>query len=789
MAEDSSHKTPAGAAGAILRPALRLGHCPVAVTDLIAAQAGRAPQRIAVTWRHGQPWTYSMLMEKADAIARALLERGIVHGELVGVCMPRRPEMVAAVLGIMRAGAAYVPLESTAPGQRLEYVANHTGFRHLLAWQEAQVPAVLASRARLLVLDGFNPGSTSKPALPALGGNDLAYILYTSGSTGQPKGVRTLHRNLVNDLLSLKQEPGIGPEDVFGAFTTLTFDPSVHELFLPLLVGARIVVATETEQTDPAAASALLREHPMTLLESSPIMLRLMLVNGRLPELHGTKLWVGGEALPRDLAEAVLPHCDELWNMYGPTETTVESTIHRVTHGTGPVPIGTPIANTTIYLLDDAGALITDGRMGEIWIGGAGVADGYHDDPGRTAEAFVLDPFAADGSRMYRTGDLGTIRDGLLYFHGRADDQLNLHGIRVEPGEIEAAALQAAGVHQAVVVVRGDVDQYLTLYVVADHDPDLETRLREVLRTRLPGEIWPRYIETLDALPRTANGKVDRRALAARPATTAARTPAASTAGANPRAAWSPLVALQPHGRLAPLFLIHAIDGRVLDYVPLARGLGAGQPVYGIQAIGLDGLAAPMDSIPAMAACYVTEIQRVQPRGPYFLGGESMGGLVAYEMARQLHARGESVALLAMLAVDLPGSAAPSPLGRIRRAIDALRVRRARAARRALPPGLRHREIERAHDRAMLAYRIQPCACRGVLFRATTPPGTGAAAGPGWVDFMQGGIEVFELSGRHRPFARHPELLRKLHGILEDAQASVATGGFRPDPGRPRACA
>ncbi len=847
---------------------------PEAVTDLIAAQAKRAPDRVAISWPGGEPWTYAQLMAEAEAIARNLLVRGTRQGELVGVYMPRRPEMVAAILGVMRAGAAYLPLDPVFPIERIRYMTEHARVRRILVWQQADAPDSSTPGLEFLALDGLDTGLASNMPLPVITGDDLAYVLYTSGSTGQPKGVRILQRNLTNFLVSMRQEPGIDADDRVGAFTTLSFDIAALELYLPLIVGARIVIATTTEQADPAAAAALMREHAITMLQTTPTLLKLLVGSNRSHEMRGLKLLVGGEAVSRDLAETMLSECSELWNMYGPTETTVWSTIQRVDHGSGAVPLGKPIANTSIHVLDTSGSTVADGEIGEIWIGGAGVADGYLHDPEKTAERFLADPFAADGSRMYRTGDLGSLRDGVLFFHGRTDDQIKLNGFRIEPGEIEAAALAENGVHQAVAVARnlGENDTRLVLYVVADPDPTLTARLRDSLKASIPAYMWPRYIEPIDALPRTPNGKIDRKALplpralvepqapavdaepdplesammeiwcellkvrhvglhddffelggdsllavrvfermqaltgvslplatlltaptiarqAAAFRVAGAREPAATRPASTEVDKWSPLVPIQPHGKRLPLFLIHALGGNVLNYVPLARGLAAEQPVYGLQAIGLDGVTPPIGSLQTMAACYVSEIQRIQPHGPYFLGGGSMGGLIAYEIAQQLREQGETIGLLAMIDTygpdcwhKNPNLRKPWPLRiasslfwKPMRMLDALRTRRARDAGTALPHALRFREIERVHYRALAAYEPRPYQGRIVLFRGSDQPAdTREADTLGWANSVRGGIEVIELPGNHNNLIEQPELLRQLRRVLEQAQTTAS---------------
>ncbi|MEO6967398.1 MAG: amino acid adenylation domain-containing protein, partial [Rhodanobacteraceae bacterium] len=423
------------------------------VPALIASQAARTPDRIAVECED-RSLSYAELERHADAVASTLISRGVGRGDLVGVCLPRSVEMLVAVLGIMKSGAAYVPLDPEFPAERLRYMAEHAGIRQVLVSSEGQTPDAIAQGRELLELTGLDPASVPASPLPTVGGEDIAYVLYTSGSTGQPKGVRVAHRNLVNFLTSMRERPGIEADDVLCAVTTLSFDIAGLELYLPLTVGARIVLATEHHHADPDALFRLLHERDVTLLQTTPSLLRQLLDGDRIESVRGLKLLVGGEKLPRDLAERVLPHCRELWNLYGPTETTIWSTVQRVHSGEGPVLLGTPIANTRIYVLDEPRQPQPPGVVGEIWIGGDGVADGYLHQPELTAERLTPDPFVDDGSRMYRTGDLGSLHDGVLHFHGRADHQIKLRGYRIEPGDIESAAMKEAGVREALVMTR-----------------------------------------------------------------------------------------------------------------------------------------------------------------------------------------------------------------------------------------------------------------------------------------------------------------------------------------------
>lgn len=485
--------------------------------DLIAAQVQATPDRIAVS-DAGASYSYAQLWHASAQVAARLLASGVGRGELVGICMPRRCAMLAAALGILRAGAAYVPLDAAFPAKRLQLMAERAALRHVVVLDGEAVPDAVNGPGIALV--AFGDGELRRAAavtpLPAVSGADLAYVLFTSGSTGEPKGVRILHRNLVNFLCSMREQPGFDADDVICAVTTLSFDIAGLELYLPLICGARVHIASEAQVRDPQQARALFKDCGASVLQTTPTLLRLLCEGDAGEAVAGLRLLVGGEAMPRDLASLVLPHCRQLWNMYGPTETTIWSTLHRVVADEDPVPLGRPIANTRIHVLDAAGQAVAPGERGEIWIGGDGVADGYLNRPDLTAERFRADPFAADGSRMYRTGDAGSLRDGVLQFHGRIDDQVKVRGFRVELGDIEAAAHEDPLVREAAAAVRefGPHDQRLVLYVTArDRFGDLATRLRERLRDTLPAYMRPSHIVVVESMPTTPNGKIDRKAL------------------------------------------------------------------------------------------------------------------------------------------------------------------------------------------------------------------------------------------------------------------------------------
>ena len=482
---------------------------------LITAQMHKTPDRIAAECG-GQRIDYAGLELATRSLALALGRRHVGRGDLVGICVPRSLSMLVAVLGVLRSGAAYVPLDPTFPPERLEYMAEHSRLRHVLVTDAELLPALVADGRELLNVDVLANEPMGAVQLPDVVGGDLAYVLYTSGSTGKPKGVGILHRNLVNFLLSMAREPGFAENDTLCAATTLSFDIAGLELYLPLIVGGRMVITTDEEQHDPNLLWDLIDRNGCNVLQVTPSVLRLLQDTGRDRAVNQLRLFVGGEALPLVVANGMAGRCRELWNLYGPTETTIWSTVARIYPGLSVVPLGRPIANTQIYVLDERGQPQPPGVIGEIFIGGDGVADGYLFQPDLTEQRFLADPFAGGVARMYRTGDLGAWRDGVLYFHGRADNQIKIRGFRIEPGDIEAAADSHPAVQESVVVARqfGDNDWRMVLYVVLQGEAsEVMRELREYLRERLPAYLLPQHIESLGVLPKTPNGKIDRKAL------------------------------------------------------------------------------------------------------------------------------------------------------------------------------------------------------------------------------------------------------------------------------------
>ncbi|HYX25648.1 MAG TPA: amino acid adenylation domain-containing protein [Thermoanaerobaculia bacterium] len=485
--------------------------------ELIGEQVERAPEAVAVSFE-GRRLTYRELDERADLLAASLADLGAGPETLVGVCMERSPEMVVALLGVWKAGAAYVPMDPSYPEDRLAYMVTAAGVSLLVA--DGTAPESLRARTRVVPLDGETGTGEGRPGASA-GPEGLAYVIYTSGSTGRPKGVEISQGALVNFMQSMRAQPGLTAGDTLLAVTSLSFDIAGLELFLPLVVGARIELASREVAGDGARLLALLRDSEATVMQATPATWHLLIEAGWTGG-EGLKVLCGGEALPERLAAELCQRSDSVWNLYGPTETTVWSAARRV-RAEERVAVGPPIANTGLYLLDAGLRPVPVGIPGQLWIGGEGLARDYREQAGLTAESFVPDPFAAGpGARMYRTGDLARFRpDGAIEFLGRADFQVKVRGFRIELGEIEAALEAQPEVERAVVVARGEeAGRRLVAYLVprlkGAAAPGLAVvELRERLGRSLPDYMIPAAWVLLDSLPLTPNGKVDRRALPA----------------------------------------------------------------------------------------------------------------------------------------------------------------------------------------------------------------------------------------------------------------------------------
>jgi amino acid adenylation domain-containing protein len=694
---------------------------------LVEAQVDRTPEATALSFE-GAKVSYRELDRRSNQLARRLLRAGLDREASVALYVERSLDLVIAPLAVMKAGGSYLPLDPDYPAARLAWMLEDSGARIVVSTGE--LPAELAlPGVRIIRLDQEREALSAEDGArldPVPGGEQLAYLLYTSGSTGKPKGVEIPHRALVNFLCSMARAPGLAASDHLMAVTSLSFDIAGLELFLPLITGAEVEVASRALASDGAALKARLAQSRITVMQATPSTFR-MLVDAGWRGDPSFKVLIGGEAVPAELVAQLLPRAGSVWNMYGPTETTIWSCVHRFEEGGGPVSVGRPIANTRVFVLDDHRHLRPIGAAGQVYLGGDGLARGYHGRPDLTAARFVPDPFDPSGrGRLYATGDLGRwSAAGTLEILGRIDQQVKVRGHRIELGEIEAVLAEHPEVSHAVA---GAAEDRIVAHVVPrdPSSPPSHAELRAHLQARLPAYMIPAAFVFLPALPLLPNGKVDRRALPppetetretsgtfAGPSTaleadlvalwesvlgvrpigthddffelgghsllaarlfdriesrTGRRLPLATLLAAPTvqqlaallgqegwSPSWSSLVAIRAEGSRPPFFCVHAIGGNVLNYRKLALHLGPEQPLYGLQARGLDGRPAPAATVEEMASSYLAEIRSVQPRGPYRLGGASSGGVVAFEMAQQLRRAGEEVALLVLMDTVLAG--------------------------------------------------------------------------------------------------------------------------------------
>ncbi len=689
------------------------------IHDFVLEQMAAAPERVAVVTAQ-ETLTYGELDARSLALARVLQARGAGPDTIVGLCAERSVAMVVGILGIVRAGAAYLPLDPSYPADRLSYMLENSAVGVVLTQAHLRntIAPLLTASTALYCLDSEWPAIVEEAAhLPyddSASATNLCYVLYTSGSTGRPKGVLTEHRALVNQLHWRQRRYGLTADDVVLQKTPYSFDVSVWEFFWPLMVGARLVMAAPEGHRDVAYLDRLIATHGITTLHFVPSMFTAFLENGQAVHPSVRRIICSGEALGRKAATGYRTRFPEanLYNLYGPTEAAIDVTAHDCTDlVSATVPIGRPMDNTRIYILDPRGEPQPVGVPGELHIAGAGLARGYLHRPDLTAERFVTDPFFP-GERMYRSGDLARwTEEGILEYLGRIDTQVKLRGLRVELGEIEAQMEAHPGIETAVVILR---EQSLVAFYRAAGEPPANEALRTHLAQTLPDYMVPARFVALDALPLTSSGKADRRALGALQVAVDTAAPVAPRTDDERRLAelWAEVLNLPPesigvhsdffelggHSLLAvrlmagiercfgtllplailfaaptiaelarrlggpalaeqdavlvpiqrggtaqPVFVMPGVGGNVLSFQPLARALGSGQPLYGLQAVGLDGLAAPLESVEETAQKNVKAIRSIQPSGPYRLLGHSYGGVVAVETSRLLLEQGETI--------------------------------------------------------------------------------------------------------------------------------------------------
>jgi amino acid adenylation domain-containing protein len=485
------------------------------LAELVEAQVERTPNAVAVVYGE-QHLTYRELNQRANQLAHELRKHDAAPDRLVGICLERSIGLVVALLAVVKAGAAYLPLDPLLPPERFSYVLADSGVGVVVTGQNLRGKFQDFAGTTILMEDAALNANPRDNLAVRVGPEDLAYLIYTSGSTGKPKGVQIPRRALTNFLWSMREWLQISEQDRLLAVTTISFDIAGMEIWLPLLVGAQIVVADRESTVDGSALRTLLERHGITFLQATPVTWQLLFDAGwkGKPDLQAV---CGGEAMPQELAVRLAPAVKRLWNLYGPTETTIWSTGYLVKDGREPVLIGRPVANTKCYIVDGQLEPVPVGVPGNLNIGGDGLARGYLNSPELTAEKFVADPFCGNGARMYLTGDLARYRaDGNIECLGRLDHQVKIRGYRIELGEIEAALKELPGIEQALVIAREDSpgEKRLAAYLVARAGQTPEpAQLQSRLQQCLPEFMVPAAYVFLDRLPVSPNGKIDRKAL------------------------------------------------------------------------------------------------------------------------------------------------------------------------------------------------------------------------------------------------------------------------------------
>jgi amino acid adenylation domain-containing protein len=483
--------------------------------SLFEKQTNIAPDRIALHFKQ-KSLTYLELDQRANQYANYFRSRGVIKDDLVGICLERSERMVTALLGILKCGAAYVPLEPNFPVQRLMHMVEDSCIKHLVV-ESAFSSKFDTASLNLIQIDAEDAdvigASTVKPEVNIIG-SDTAYVIFTSGSTGRPKGVVIQHKAVLNLLCALRSKPGITADDVYLSIVSLSFDPSVIDLFLPLITGASVVIADSEQCRDGLLLKSLLEITEPSIMNATPATWRFLVDLGWRPK-NKFKALCGGEELLPDLALELAGRVTELWNMYGPTEATVATCCFRIPQTGSPIRIGRPLANNHLYILNGNGLPLPSGIPGELHIGGSQVASGYLNRPDLTAEKFISDPFSDDPkARLYKTGDIALFHsDGAIEYLGRMDHQVKIRGNRVELGEIEAVLSKARQVRQCVVALwrKSDQDQRLIAFIIPEDLEEFDTlSLRKYLRQYLPDYMMPQHYELVERFPLTSSGKIDR---------------------------------------------------------------------------------------------------------------------------------------------------------------------------------------------------------------------------------------------------------------------------------------
>lgn len=861
------------------------------IHQLFEMQVERSPEAIAVVFENTQ-LTYRQLNQRANQLAHHLSRMCVGPEVKVSICLERSLEMVVGLLGILKAGGAYVPIDPVYHLNRLAFILEDAQTPVLLT-QEKLLGDLPHHQAQVLCLDTdwelIAQNSQENPVCKATADN-LMYTIYTSGSTGQPKGVMISHRGVYNNILWRQATFNLTPADKVLQTISLSFDPSVWQIFWSLCFGAILFMARPGGHQDTSYIVDLIRQEQITVIALVPSLLRVLLEEPEIASCQCLKhLSCGGETLPIELIEKFFAQLNldgVLHNMYGPTETSIDATFWTCQRQTkyATAPIGRAIANTQIYILDENLQPVPDGELGELHISGPSLARGYLNLPKLTAAKFIPHPFSTEpDARLYKTGDLARyLPDGNIEFLGRMDYQVKIRGFRIELAEIEAVLREHPALQQNLVIAREDIpgDKRLVAYVVTKSEAAPSQReLCHFLQHRLPNYMVPTAFVFLDTLPLNPNGKIDRHALPMPdPATQELEDTFVADGnqvesqliqiwervlgvqpigirhnffdlGGNSLLAaqmfgqikktwgynlplttlfqsntvealaqiicqqeesvktWSSLVEIQPQGSKPPLFCIHPLGGEIFCYWNLSKYLGPEQPVYGLQPPGLDGKQPLLTSVEDMATLYIQEIRTIQPQGPYFLSGYSFGGVVAYEMAKQLQQQGEKIGVLAAFDTCIPGSSQRLPfpkrvtehLVNLYRSGPAYLWQKIQGwsewgsylAKRKAKTYLEviqnisdideHIDIIGANARAADNYIYSTYPGTMILFR-TEDKNRNSAVGVrydplfGWGDLVTGGLEVHYIPGSHDSVFDEPHipvLASKFKDCLTQAQQRV----------------
>ncbi|QDH79509.1 amino acid adenylation domain-containing protein [Echinicola soli] len=695
----------------------------VPFTRLVHAMANQFPTKTAIEFQN-QLITYKELEDQSNRFAAFLQSKKFKKGDRIGLFMPRSADMVIGLLGIIKSGVTYIPIDPELPHDRIHHMLMDASAKAIVT--TTSIKNIPPAAVQLVFMEDFHrifetlPNTYQEANIQM---NDPVYILYTSGSTGLPKGVQVNHQNLTNLLYSLKDRPGISYSERVLAVTTISFDVAGMELFGPLVAGATVVIADTPTLKDGRLLLKALREKNITRVFSTPATYQMLVQVGWDYPLP-LKIISGGEPFQRSLVEKLLPITEEIWNAYGPTETTIQSSLKLIEAPDDFDSIGTPINNTEIYLLDEHRQLVDIGEVGEIYIGGDGIALGYWQKPDLSQERFIPNPFDNTGKLMYKTGDLGKFKaNGELMCLGRIDNQVKIRGHRIELGEIEQQINLLEGIMASYVMLQESQQghkqlvAYVTCTTANTHkeastiSDETQKMWKANIQAKLPEYMLPSHWVVMKQFPLTPNGKIDHKALPLPTSKTLANPTADhpewstneklvgeiwkkslqlthinldddffelgghsilavevmssldkkidtqlplttifkhSTVRAfaallenrekteEIRKEWSSLVPIKPDGSKPPIYVIHGVAANITNYYKLIEHVNKDQPIFGLQAKGLNGIDTPNSGLENIAAHYVNEILQHNPEGPYHIGGYSFGGYVAFEMARQL---------------------------------------------------------------------------------------------------------------------------------------------------------